>query len=56
MRQLINDLEAPHQLILRYARGDRTARARRDQLEGAVQIKFAIWRLLRRGRQNGTDP
>lgn len=46
-RQLLIDLENLHMLIIRYARGDRTARQARDRLEGAIQVKFAIWRAVR---------
>ena len=45
-RQLKEDLERLHSLILRYALGDRGVKQERDELEGAVQIKFALWRSL----------
>ena len=44
--QLLRDLERLHGLILRYASGDRSVKAERDKLEGAIQIKFAFWRTL----------
>ena len=46
--QLKADLERLHGLILRYALGDRSVKQERDELEGAVQIKFALWRALNR--------
>ena len=55
-RQLLEDLHRLHDLILRYARGDRSARPQRDRLEGAVQIKFAIWQTLRRKSSESEDP
>ena len=45
-QQLLEDLERLHALILRCASGDRSAIQERDELEGAVQIKFALWRAL----------
>ena len=42
--QLLKRLDQLHGLAIRYARGDRSARTERDQLEGAVQIKLALWR------------
>ena len=32
-----------------YANGDSAVRPERDQLEGAVQVKFALWRAARCG-------
>ena len=55
-RQLLEDLHRLHDLILRYARGDRSARPQRDRLEGAVQIKFAIWQAMHRRSSGGKDP
>ena len=46
-KQLVRDLENLHQLIVRYARGDRTVRSARDCLEGAIQVKFALWKAIR---------
>ncbi len=54
-QQLLEDLHRLHELILRYAKGDRSAKARRDRLEGAVQIKFAIWRAIRRLPPDDTE-
>lgn len=48
-RQLLTDLERLHGLILRYAAGDRSVRQERDELEGALQVKFALWRALTSG-------
>ena len=42
--QIIADLERLHSLIVRYASGDRE----RDQLEGAVQVKIAVWHAIKR--------
>ncbi|MBK35608.1 MAG: hypothetical protein CME26_08800 [Gemmatimonadetes bacterium] len=53
--QLLDDLHHLHRLILRYAAGDRTVRGRPDRLEGAVQIKFAIWKALRDPPAGGED-
>ena len=44
--QLLDDLERLHGLILRYASGDRSVRQKRDELEGAVQVKLAFWRAV----------
>ena len=41
--QLIRDMDRLHGLIVRVARGDRSAKAERDRLEGVVQIKMALW-------------
>ena len=45
--QLLTDLEELQTLIVRYARGDRSVLRRRQQLEGAVQVKFAVWKAIR---------
>jgi hypothetical protein len=45
-RQLIEDLEKLHVLILRYAEGDRSVREERDWLEGSIQARFAIWKAI----------
>ncbi len=50
-QQLLDDLERLHGLILQYASGDRTVKRERDELEGALQIKFALWRALASGRR-----
>ena len=47
--QLLTDLNQLHDLILRCAAGNRLVRPERDQLEGAVQVKFALWRAARCG-------
>jgi hypothetical protein len=36
-------------LILRYANGDSAVKRERVQLEGAVQVKLALWRAARCG-------
>ena len=41
-RQLLGDLDRLHDLILRYAAGNRAVKQERDQLEGAVQVKLAL--------------
>lgn len=46
-QQLVQDLNRLHDLILRYAAGDRAVRPERDQLDGAVQVKFALLRAAR---------
>jgi hypothetical protein len=46
-KQLIRDLENLHVLIVRYAHGDRSVLRARDCLEGAIQIKFALWKAVR---------
>jgi hypothetical protein len=46
--QLQDDLLRLQNLILRYAGGDRSVKSARDQLEGAVQVKFALLREERR--------
>ena len=46
--QLFDDLERLHTLILRYAHGDSAVKRERDQLEGAVQVKLAIWKAAQR--------
>ncbi len=48
-RQLTNDLNRLHNLILRYATGDSAVKAERDQLEGAVQVKLALLRAAQCG-------
>ena len=49
-QQLLDDLDRLHHLILRYANGDKQVKAERDQLEGAVSVKMALWRgCLERG-------
>ena len=45
-QQLLDDLETLHELILRYAAGDRSVRQRRDELDGAIRIKLAFWRAM----------
>jgi len=42
-KQLLDDLDRLHELILRCARGDKSVKPARDQLEGAVQIKMVLW-------------
>ena len=49
-QQLLNDLERLHSLILQYASGNQTVKQERDELEGALQIKFALWRGLASNR------
>ena len=48
-RQIIADLERLHRLIVRYARGDYSVKQERDQMEGAVQVKMAVWHAVRDG-------
>jgi hypothetical protein len=48
-QQLFDDLDRLHVLILRYANGDSAVKPERDQLEGAVQVKLALWRAVRCG-------
>ena len=43
-QQLIVDIDRLHNLILRFAAGHKPVKQERDQLEGAVQIKMALWR------------
>ena len=43
-KQILEDLEQLHGLILRYAHGDPNAREKRDRLMTALQIIFAFWR------------
>jgi hypothetical protein len=45
--QLQDDLLQLQDLILRYAGGEKTVKPERDQLEGAVQVKFALLRAER---------
>ncbi len=53
-RQILDGLEALHRLILKYAEGDLSVKPERDRLEGALQVKFAIWRSLARDRSNSS--
>ena len=46
--QLMGDLERFGVLMGRYAMGERSVKAERDQLEGAVEIKLAILEGLKR--------
>ncbi len=46
--QLLNDMERFGDLLNRFALGDATIKAERDQLEGAVEIKLAILEGLKR--------
>jgi len=41
-QQLLRDLDRQHDLILRYAAGDRSVKPSLDQLDGAIQIKTAL--------------
>ena len=43
-QQLLDELDRLNALIRRYAAGDSAVRPERDQLEGAVQVKLALWR------------
>ena len=45
-KQILDDLERLHGLIIQYAEGDRSVKRERDRLEGALQIKFAIWHAM----------
>jgi len=45
-KQLLRDIRNLQRLIIRYARGERTVRQARDRLEGAIQVKFALWRAI----------
>jgi len=54
-QQILNGLETLHRLILKYAEGDLSFKPERDRLEGALQIKFAIWRSLVRDRSNSSS-
>ena len=40
--QLIDDFDWLYDLILQADRGDRSAKRKRDQLQGAVDVKLAI--------------
>lgn len=53
-KQLLRDIEKLHHLIVRYARGDRSVRQARDCLEGAIQVKFALWKAIRRHQNRDT--
>ena len=52
-KQLCNDLDRLHNLILRYAAGDSSVGRERDRLEGAVQVKFALLRAARSAFDSG---
>lgn len=42
LHQVLADLEKQHELILRYAAGDRSAKPLIARLEGSVEIKRAL--------------
>ena len=51
-RQLLADMDRLHDLILRYAGGDKSVKQERDQLEEAVQVKLAVFWGLKRDFRN----
>lgn len=42
-QQLLRDLEHLHELILRYAHGDSSAKQERDRLDREIQLERARW-------------